>query len=212
MSNSFKSLLSDQVIALEWGRALKDVLCLFFWKCITLNGQKSLSWSLFDILYFLLKGLLTTSRLMYTIQKFWPAIFKIGMKTLICRIFLWKFLHEVKSIITFDYSDNYSGIQQNSTCNMENAQKRKMHVELARLHLQQFLSHNLFAGCVTEEKNRQHSHHPTAYYYSRESKSRWYATAIRIDYVALLFRPPIVECRRPKCLATWKWWVQFDLL
>ena len=40
MSNSFKSLLSDQVIALEWGTALKDVLCLFFWKCITLNGQK----------------------------------------------------------------------------------------------------------------------------------------------------------------------------
>ena len=32
MSNSFKSLLSDQVIALEWGTALKDVLCLIFWK------------------------------------------------------------------------------------------------------------------------------------------------------------------------------------
>ena len=30
MSNSFNSLLSDQVIALEWGTALKDVLCLFF--------------------------------------------------------------------------------------------------------------------------------------------------------------------------------------
>ena len=30
MINSFKSLLSDQVIALEWGTALKDVLCLFF--------------------------------------------------------------------------------------------------------------------------------------------------------------------------------------
>ena len=40
MSNSFKSLLSDQVIALEWGTVLKDVLCLFFWKCITLNGKK----------------------------------------------------------------------------------------------------------------------------------------------------------------------------
>ena len=26
MSNSFKSLLSDQVIALEWGTDLKDVL------------------------------------------------------------------------------------------------------------------------------------------------------------------------------------------
>ena len=30
MSNSFKSLLSDQVIALEWGTVLKGVLCLFF--------------------------------------------------------------------------------------------------------------------------------------------------------------------------------------
>ena len=39
MSNSFKSLLSDQVIALEWGTALKDVVCLFFWKCITLNEK-----------------------------------------------------------------------------------------------------------------------------------------------------------------------------
>ena len=36
-----------------------------------------------------------------------------------------------------------------------------MHVELARLHLQQFLSHNSFAGSASEEKNRQHSHHPT---------------------------------------------------
>ena len=43
MSNSFKSLLSDQVIALEWGTASKDVLCLFFLKYITLNGKKSLS-------------------------------------------------------------------------------------------------------------------------------------------------------------------------
>ena len=39
MSNSFKSLLSDQVIALEWGTVLQCVLCLFFWKCITLNGK-----------------------------------------------------------------------------------------------------------------------------------------------------------------------------
>ena len=29
MSNSFKSLLSDQVIALEWGTALKDVFFYF---------------------------------------------------------------------------------------------------------------------------------------------------------------------------------------
>ena len=34
------------------------------------------------------------------------------------------------------------------------------------------LCHNSFAECFTEKKNRQHFHHPTAYYYSRESKSR----------------------------------------
>ena len=86
-------------------------------------------------------------------------------------------------------------------------QKRKMHVELGRLHLQLFLSHNSFAGCFTENKNIQHFHQHTAYNYSRESKSRWHATAIRIDYVVRLYRPPIVECRRPKCLATWRWGV-----
>ena len=64
------------------------------------------------------------------------------------------------------------------------------------------LSHNSLAVCFTEKKNRQHFHYPTAYYYSRESKSRWYATAIRIDYVAHLYMPPIVECRRLKCLVT----------
>ena len=35
---------------------------------------------------------------------------------------------------------------------MESAQKRKMHVELARLHLQQFLFHDSFAECDTEKK------------------------------------------------------------
>ena len=83
-----------------------------------------------------------------------------------------------------------------------NKQKRKMHVKLARLHLQQFLSHNSFAECFTEKKNRQHFHHPMAYYYSRESKSRCYAIAKGIDYVVRLYRPPIVEYRRPKFLAT----------
>ena len=72
-TNSFKSLLSDQVVAPEYGTALKDVLRLFFLekkttkknsKNITLNGKKSLSKSLFDILNFLLKDLVTTSRMM----------------------------------------------------------------------------------------------------------------------------------------------------
>ena len=52
-------------------------------------------------------------------------------------------------------------------------------MELARLYLQHFLSHKTFADCFTEKKNRQHFHHPTAYYYSRESKSSWYAISHR---------------------------------
>ena len=115
---------------------------------------------------------------------------------------LMKIYTEVKSVITFKFSDNYSGIQQNSMCNVESAQKCKMHVELVRLHLQQFLSRNSFAECFTEKKNRQHFHHHTAYYHSTESKSCWYATTIRIACVARLYRPPIIECRRPKCQAT----------
>ena len=111
-------------------------------------------------------------------------------------------MHEVKGIITFECSDNFSGIQQNSTRNAESAQKRKMHVELARLLLQQVLSHSSFAECFTEKKNRHHFNHPTAYYYSKDIKSRWYATAIRIEYVARLYRSQIFECPRSKCLAT----------
>ena len=55
---------------------------------------------------------------------------------------LWKFIHEVTSIIQFEFSDNYSCMQQNSMRNVESAQKRKMHVELELLLLQQFLSHS----------------------------------------------------------------------
>ena len=57
---------------------------------------------------------------------------------LICKISLRKFIHEITSIIPFDCRDNSSDIQQNSTCKAGSAEKRKMHVELARLHLQQF--------------------------------------------------------------------------
>ena len=60
---------------------------------------------------------------------------------LIYKIVLRKFIHEVTSIITFDSRDNYLDIHQNSACKAGSAQKRKMHVELARLHLQQFLFH-----------------------------------------------------------------------
>ena len=40
--NSFKSLLGDQVIALEWGTALKDVLRLFFFSEKKTNKKKTL--------------------------------------------------------------------------------------------------------------------------------------------------------------------------
>ena len=55
---------------------------------------------------------------------------------LICKILLRNSIHEVTNIITYDCRDNYSGIKQ-SRC----AQKRKIYVELERLHLQRFLSH-----------------------------------------------------------------------
>ena len=47
-------------------------------------------------------------------------------------------------------------MQQNYSYNVESAQKWKMHVDLARLHLQHlfffFLSHNSFAECFTKKK------------------------------------------------------------
>ena len=58
----------------------------------------------------------------YTFQNFWLATFKNGIKILICKRFLWKFIHEVRNIIIFDWRDNYSGIQQKSTCKAGNAQ------------------------------------------------------------------------------------------
>ena len=51
------------------------------------------------------------------------ATFKIGIKTLICKIFLWKCMREVTSIRIFDCCDNYSGIQQNFTYKAKSAQK-----------------------------------------------------------------------------------------
>ena len=59
------------------------------------------------------------------------------------------FIHEVTRIITLDCRDNYSDIQQNSTYKAGSAQKRNMHVELARLHLQQVLFHKSFAEYFT---------------------------------------------------------------
>ena len=92
---------------------------------------------------------------------------------LISKILLRKLIHEVTSSITFDYSDS----QQNSMCKLGSAQKRKMHMELERLHLQQCLSQKSFAECVPQKKNRQHFHHHTAYDYRKEIKSCWYTTS-----------------------------------
>ena len=74
---------------------------------------------------------------------------------LIFKISLRKFIHEVTRIIPFDCHDNSSHIQQNSTCKAGSVEKRKMHVELARLHLQQFLFHKSFAECLTKKKSKQ---------------------------------------------------------
>ena len=71
---------------------------------------------------------------------------------LICNFFS-KFINEVTSII-FGRCDNYSGTQHNSTCTAGSAQKRKMHGELEKLHLEHVLSHKSFAGCFTKNKNR----------------------------------------------------------
>ena len=76
---------------------------------------------------------------------------------LICKIVSRKFIHEVTSIMAFDCRDNYLDIQQDSTRKAGSAQKqKKMHVELARLHLQQFLFHKSLAECFTEKKNKDH--------------------------------------------------------
>ena len=125
------------------------------------------------------------------------------IKTQIYRIFSWKFIHEVSSTITSEFSDNYSGIQQNSTCNMESAQKRKMHLKLQRLPLQHsFLltTHLLHVSLQRKTDNiftiirRMDT--------AERARAVGLLTAIRTDYVAYLHRPLIVECRRPKWLAT----------
>ena len=94
----------------------------------------------------------------------------------ICKIFLRKFIHKASGIISFDCHCYYSDNQQHSTCKLENAQKRKMHMQLERLHLQDILSHKSFAQCFTKKKNRKHFHSYTACDYRKESKTRVYAT------------------------------------
>ena len=73
---------------------------------------------------------------------------------LICKLYLRKFIHEVTSTITFDCRDYYSDIEQTSTCKAGSAQERKIHVELARLHLQQFLFHKEFRMSASDSCQR----------------------------------------------------------
>ena len=62
-------------------------------------------------------------------------------------------------------------------CKVGSPQKRNMHVELERLHLQQCFHKNHLLNVSLKKKKRQHFHHHTAYDYRKESKSRWYTTA-----------------------------------
>ena len=99
------------------------------------------------------------------------------IKRIICKLFSWKFIHEVSSIINFDCRDNYSGIQQNFLCKAGSSQNSKMHVELKRSHVQQFLSRKSYAECFTKKQKRQHYHQHVEHDYRRESKNHWYASA-----------------------------------
>ena len=106
------------------------------------------------------------------------------------------------SIVIFKFHDNYSGIQQNTTCKAGSAQKTQKCTWSARDSIcSNFLSHKSFAKCFTEKKNRQQFPHRTGYGYRRESNALvCYSKVLlkRIAYVARLRRPPIIVCRRPK--------------
>ena len=105
-------------------------------------------------------------------------------------------MHEVTRIVAFEFSDNYSGIQQNSTCNVESALKRKMHVDLDRLYLQYFFHTNHLLNVSLKRKTDNIS--TLVRHMIAAEAASWPATAIRIAYVARLHRSPIVECQRPK--------------
>ena len=77
-----------------------------------------------------------------------------------------------------------------------------MHVELESLHLQHLFSHNSIAECFTKKKKKQHFHEHAAYDYSRDYKSCWSVTTIRMAYVAHPCKPSIIEYMHPKSLAT----------
>ena len=68
---------------------------------------------------------------------------------LICKIFSCKYIHKVSGSISFDWHRYFSDTQQHSACKLGNAQKLKMHVQLERLQLHDFLSHKSVVQCFT---------------------------------------------------------------
>ena len=76
--------------------------------------------------------------------------------------------------------------------NVENAQRRKMVVELVRLHLQQFLSHNSFAECYTKTKNL------IIWCITIAERAKAVGMLQQYDYVARLYKPPVIEYLGPE--------------
>ena len=68
---------------------------------------------------------------------------------LIYKMFLRELIYEFKSIITYDCRDSYSVPSKTPHAKREVLKTKKMHMQLERLHLQQFLSHKSFAECFS---------------------------------------------------------------
>ena len=90
---------------------------------------------------------------------------------------------------------------------MKNAQKRKMQMALARLHLQHFYLTVHLLNASLKRKNRQHFHHPILkrktdnisiilLLQQRQQEPLVCYSNTHIDYIAHQHRPPIVECNR----------------
>ena len=94
-----------------------------------------------------------------------------------CKICLQKFIHEVTCIIKFDCLDNYSYIQQTSTCKAGSAKTMKCTWSSRDWICSTFYFTNHLLNASLKRKTINILHHHTAYDYRKESKSRWYTTA-----------------------------------
>ena len=94
-----------------------------------------------------------------------------------CKIFLRKFIHEVTSIIKFDCFDNYSDIQQNSTCKAGSVKTMKCTWSSRDCICSTFYFTNHLLNASLKRKTINILYHQTAYDYRKGSKSRWYTTA-----------------------------------